>query len=667
MVQGMGDNFGKALGSILGRRRSIQKRNRRKILAASLFMDLFKGAGQQLQQGVVDSVNTLNDKWGDITDSQNDLWKDWTDEGRKRLDEYNRRGNKYLNERAANEMKYTDAAIEEGITWENRNDPTVSKEAREALMTSFNAERERALAEINILKTDPRAQFETKTGFNEKAKNAYLAEYNLITKDPTQKGVVRYAFNRAFRTERDKEGNLVSTNAEKIELEDALNRAVAARNNQDADIKTATKSLDDLYTGVVGKKVNTKEDLIKLQNKAVILARQGFKQEEIITQKNKDKDIWFDKDPEKPGQYKEGISKNFKEANIIVDVTNKQKGPQEGTDPTTGKPYKKNTYPIERVNLLKNNLADLKVQNSEGEIDPLTTEKFFNKLAITELALNQSLLASGKDALTGAPLIVAALELWSNEGRFSKLVGEAEDRPWKRDRVIWDQNDILVTLPTNDGYNLVNNTVQTLDAVGMNQGLGGANPDEFIPDDTDEDGVKKYNRNKIITYANSTSGIDEDTGKPIPKNAIFANMSKEGQDFEIARFLSSYPEHEKDIINIFSNSEYRKIQKEEKPQKRKQVIIDTSSQKEPTVTTRGFEYTKAEVNEEDLEAIKKQIKAPFVRTKIESLAKAITTGKYGAVGSLLAKQTGEPYRTLTEEERKIAAQAIIDELLKDIG
>ena len=652
MAQGMGDNFGKALGSILGRRRSIQKRNRRKILAASLFMDFFKGAGQQLQQGVVDSVNTLNDKWGDITDSRNDLWKDWTDEGRKRLDEYNRLGKEvYLNQEAAKRINYSDAAIEGGITWENRNNPTVSKEAREALMTSFNAERERELAEINILQKDPRAQFETKTGFNEKAKNAYLAEHNLITKDPTRKGVIRNLFNRAFRTERDKEGNLVSTNAEKIELEDALNRAVAARNNQDADIKTATQSLDDLYAGVVGKKVNTKEDLIKLQNKAVILARQGFKQEEIITQKNKDKDIWFDKDPEQPGQYKEGISSNFKNANIKVKVTNKQKGLQEGTDPTTGDPYE---YPIEQVDLLKNNLEDLKVQNSEGEIDPLTTEKFFDKLAITELALNQSLLASGKDALTGAPLIVAALELWSNEKRFSKLVGEAEDIPWRRDRVIWDQNDILVTLPTNDGYNLVNNTVQTLDAVGMNQGLGGANPDEFIPDDTDEDGIKKYNREEMSIYANDSENL-------------FANRSKEEQDAEIGELIAVYPEHEKDIINIFSNSEYRKIQKEEKPQKRKQVVIDTSSQKEPTITTRGFEYTKAEVNEEDLEAIKKQIKTPFVKTRIERLAKAINTGKYGAVGSLLAKQTGEPYRTLTEEERKIAAQAIIDELLKDIG
>ena len=345
------------------------------------------------------------------------------------------------------------------------------------------------------------------------------------------------------------------------------------------------------------------------------------------------------------------LGKEVKKANIKVKVTNKQKGLQEGTDPTTGDPYE---YPIEQVDLLKNNLEDLKVQNSEGEIDPLTTEKFFDKLAITELALNQSLLASGKDALTGAPLIVAALELWSNEKRFSKLVGEAEDIPWRRDRVIWDQNDILVTLPTNDGYNLVNNTVQTLDAVGMNQGLGGANPDEFIPDDTDEDGIKKYNREEMSIYANDSENL-------------FANRSKEEQDAEIGELIAVYPEHEKDIINIFSNSEYRKIQKEEKPQKRKQVVIDTSSQKEPTITTRGFEYTKAEVNEEDLEAIKKQIKTPFVKTRIERLAKAINTGKYGAVGSLLAKQTGEPYRTLTEEERKIAAQAIIDELLKDIG
>ena len=136
------------------------------------------------------------------------------------------------------------------------------------------------------------------------------------------------------------------------------------------------------------------------------------------------------------------------------------------------------------------------------------------------MVLNGSLIKTGKDALTGTILTAAALDLWSKEGKFSKLVGETEDISWKRDRVIWDKNDILLTLPTNDGYNLVNNTIQTSDAASLNQEQGAGNSNELIPDDTDEDGVKKYDRQDIISYANSTEGIDEKTGLPIPKKLL---------------------------------------------------------------------------------------------------------------------------------------------------
>ena len=304
-------------------------------------------------------------------------------------------------------------------------------------------------------------------------------------------------------------------------------------------------------------------------------------------------------------------------------------------------------------------------KNSNGEVDTLTREKFFNALAITELAINDGLINSGKDALTGAPLIVAALELWSNEGRFSKVVGEFEEIARRRDRQIWDKNDILVTLPSKEGYNLVNNTVQTSDAVSLQQEKGAENPDEFIPDDTDEDGVKKYNRNKIIDYVNSTVGIDAETGKPIPKNAMFANRSKEEQDSEIARFISSYPEHEKDIINIFSTSEYRKTN----DTKEKQTVITSSEEpQKQTVTRRGVEYPKGTPGtDEELEEFMKTFKSPFIKERIKRLQKAIDTNKYGAVGSLLSKQTGTPYRKLTEEQREAVAKALIDELLKDIG
>jgi uncharacterized protein YozE (UPF0346 family) len=656
---GAGSKFGQLAGSILSSKRKRKKKDAITALALSAFVETLGAKNQQLQQGLADSMVELKDRYTDIFSNQDELWGDWINHNKKQIDDYDKYGSSYLNEQAEKRINDSDEVIESGVTWEKRNDPTVSKEARDALFTAFNAERKRVKSELDIIRNDPRAQFETKIAFNQKTKEAYLKELALIKDDPTQKGVLRNLFNRIFRTERDKKGNLVSTNAEKIELQEALKKAVVARDKQNNDIQTAIDALDGVYAGIVGKKVNNSGDIEDLQNNAVIRSRKGFTEQQIDTHIIGMKDTFFEKDPDNPGQYKEGIHPNLKNANIIVNVTNKQKGLQKGNDPATGKPYE---YPIEQVKLFKNNLKNLKVQNSEGEIDPLTTEKFFRSLAITEMVLNGSLIKTGKDALTGTILTAAALDLWSKEGRFSKLVGETEDIRFRRDRVIWDKNDILVTLPTNDGYNLVNNTIQTSDAASLNQEQGAGNSNELIPDDTDEEGVKKYDRQDIISYANSTEGIDGKTGLPVPKNAIFANMSKEGQDSEIARFISTYPEREKEIINIFSNSEYRKSQK------RKQVVIDTSSQTEPTVTRRGIEYTAGgEIDEEALEAIKKQIKTPFVKTRIERLAKAINTGKYGAVGSLLAKQTGEPYRTLTKEERKIAAQAIIDELLKDIG
>ena len=642
----IGGQYGQLAGSLLSDKRKRKKKEAYTAIALQAFIESIGAKNRQLDQGLADQALELKDSWGDIINDRNEIWSEWTQEGRKRLDQYNSLGeDAYLNQEAISRINLSNAAQESGITWEERNKPQYSQATRDSLWTSYNAERKRALQEINILKEDPRAQFETKTKFNEKAKSAYLAELDLIKNDPTQKGALRNVFNRMFRTERDKKGNLVSTNAEKIELEEALKKAVALRKTQEDNIEASIASLDDLYSGVVGEKVNNSTDLTALQNKAIILARKAYKQEEIINQKNKDKDIWLEKYPpgSSKGQYKEGISSNFKKANILVNVTNKQKEIQKDT----GK------YPIERVDLLKNDLDDMWAKNSNGEVDPLTREKFFDALAITELAINEGLIKSGKDALTGAPLIYEALQLWSNEGRFSKVVGEFEEIAWRRDRLIWDKDDILVTLPSKEGYNLVNNTVQTSDAASLHQEQGAENPDDFVQEDADEDGIKKYNRQKMLSYFNDPE-------------SKFAKMSKIEQDSDLNALVNSiFPEHEKEIINLFSTSEYRKTN----DTKEKQTVITSSEEpQKQTVTRRGVEYTKGTSGtDEELEEFMKTFKSPFIKERIKILKKAIDTNKYGAVGSLLSKQTGTPYRKLTEEQREVAAKALIDELLKDIG
>ena len=50
MEQGMGSNFGKALGSIFDRRKSIEKSNRLKLIGATIVQEIFKGKKQKLDQ-----------------------------------------------------------------------------------------------------------------------------------------------------------------------------------------------------------------------------------------------------------------------------------------------------------------------------------------------------------------------------------------------------------------------------------------------------------------------------------------------------------------------------------------------------------------------------------------------------------------------------------------
>ena len=253
---GAGSKFGQLAGSILSSKRKRKKRDAITALALSAFVETLGAKNQQLQQGLADSMVELKDRYTDIFSNQDELWGDWINHNKKQLDNYDKYGNSYLNEQAEKRINDADEVIESGVTWEKRFDPTVSKEARDSLFTAFNAERKRVKSELDIIRNDPRAQFETKIAFNQKTKEAYLKELALIKDDPTQKGVLRNLFNRVFRTERDKKGNLVSTNAEKIELQEALKKAVVARDKQNNDIQTAIEALDGVYAGIVGKKVN---------------------------------------------------------------------------------------------------------------------------------------------------------------------------------------------------------------------------------------------------------------------------------------------------------------------------------------------------------------------------------------------------------------------------
>lgn len=268
--KGSSQAYGQIAGSLLAGRKKKDKKQAKRALIASTVMAGFGALQNQQKQTIIDGVNDTNEKYGEIFKLNKSEFESF-DEERKLLKEYNDNPETFLNDAVTKIIDSTDEAKEAGVTYGNKdNEPEVLRKSLEA---SFNSERERLFKKMEALKADKRVTTRTFEQFNQKATDEYKAAMALVEDDPTKKGLIKAAWNRIFNTERNEEGELVTTNSDLLDLQKDLKVAKEGRTTFRDSIENQTIE-DKIY-----KPLNftvRKKDINKIYATVIPILRQTF-------------------------------------------------------------------------------------------------------------------------------------------------------------------------------------------------------------------------------------------------------------------------------------------------------------------------------------------------------------------------------------------------------
>ena len=234
--KGSSQAYGQLAGSLLASNRKRDKKEAKRALLASTVMATFGALQNQQKQTIIDGANDIKEKYNDIFRQNNQEFEAYATE-RALLKRYTDNPETFLNEEVAKIINNTDEAAAARVTW-NDIDNEPDEELRKSMYAAHNSEKQKLIDRMEKLKLDPRATTKTSIAYNQKATDEYRAALALVEDDPTKKGLIRAAWNRIFKKQEDPErlkelqeagidvrGDLVTTNAELIELQDALIKA----------------------------------------------------------------------------------------------------------------------------------------------------------------------------------------------------------------------------------------------------------------------------------------------------------------------------------------------------------------------------------------------------------------------------------------------------------
>ena len=214
--------YGQLAGSLLASRKKESKEETKRALIASTVMATFGAFQNQQKQTIIDGVNDVNEKYGEIFNLNKSEFEAYAPE-RALLKRYNDSPETFLNEEVAKIINNTDEATAARVTW-NDVDNEPDEELRKSMYAAHNSEKQKLKDRMEKLKLDPRATTKTSIAYNQKATDEYKAALALVEDDPTKKGLIKAAWNRIFKTER-KDGELVTTNSDLLDLQENLKLA----------------------------------------------------------------------------------------------------------------------------------------------------------------------------------------------------------------------------------------------------------------------------------------------------------------------------------------------------------------------------------------------------------------------------------------------------------
>ena len=286
--KGSSQAYGQLAGSLLAGRRKEDKKEAKRALIASTVMATFGALQNQQKQSIIDGSNDVKEKYSEIFNLNKSEFEAYAPE-RALLKRYNDNKETFLNEEVAKIIDNTDEAVTARVKWadvDNQPDENLKK----SMYAAYNAEREKLINRMESLKVDPRATTKTVEKYNQRAIEEYKAAMALVEDDPTKKGLIKSAWNRIFKRQEDPErlkelqeagidvrGDLVTTNAELIDLQDALIKAKENRTTFRDSIEDQVK-VEKLYEPLVFKPKT--KDLSEVYYSVIPSLKQVFVQNE---------------------------------------------------------------------------------------------------------------------------------------------------------------------------------------------------------------------------------------------------------------------------------------------------------------------------------------------------------------------------------------------------
>ena len=480
-----------------------------KAIILGIIQQFASNAKAGLKQSVVDGSKDVATKWSGIMDS---LGRDFDNasEDRKAAQEYKDRPDIFLTKRAIENIDLVNPG--KNFTYATRFAKNVTEQQRKDLAQSLDEEKLELKKLWDLKLLDPKISINNRVDFLAPALKAGLAADKAVINDPTKRNLVAAFYNRVFKTERNEDGELVTTNGKLLKLKNDADVAENVFLEQQKKIDAAELKLESHFEGLIGQDV----DKINFDEGAPnIFTVTGKEKRDQVKLNN---DVMY-------------IIKNNKRVfnskywDVPKDVTLASSNGTTGTKTVDIKEYK---------------FKNIVIKNEDGEISNYSEQEFLQDVATRQIQIRKAIEAQEGSTPPdiGVLSFEGALDAFAKEGRFMEVSALNDKSLWKK----------LAT----------NNKNFTLD-----------NPNSiiFIKPGTNVLNSQKVNTSDLIQAGEDNSSIEEEANLDGDKgdssvyshialeammgNENFIQASVEMQNKEVAELIKVHPEKEEEITALY--------------------------------------------------------------------------------------------------------------------
>ena len=555
--------FGQLAGALLAKNEDKDKVEKA-ILAQIIESGITRGA-QSLKQSVIDGSTDVANKWKDAIASMTSDY-DNASSDRQDVQDYKQNPNRFLLKKAIENIDL----ITEGknFTYATRFSSNVTEQQRKDLDIALNQEKEDLKVAMDLKLQDPKLTINNKVDYLNPAIVAFREADKAVINDPTKRNLITSAWNRFVNTERNAQGELVTTNAKKLKL---INDAEIAENvylNQQALVDNAELALETHYGKLLNKSLET------------------FKSDDVINTL----------EPVSAAEKREQIKLNN---DVLYKIENGKTVPNNEyweipheVNLNTGDSENPQT-----VDIKKFKFANIKIIDENGEINNYSEQEFLQDVSTRQVRIRktiekaQQLNNSNITPDVGVLSFEGALDAFANEGRFVSINSLNNENMWKSGTNILgydyefgklNPNTVLFIRP---GVNILKDQE--------------INVSDLTKDAEEKDILKEEEKN------NSGDGGDD----PIEYNSIsietmlkskeFINSSPAIRDREINTLVKEFPDNAKEITQFYNSYKEKGLYDNKKNNNTEVKSLETNTPVKSLLSSDNIYRTPSEIRADD--------------------------------------------------------------------